>query len=160
MDKLNFFGVGPKIGVVALPWLAVTIIFSTLLNGTFRYFDDSNNVLFYSGLVILVIGLAFYFATVPKLLKGIKESKLVTTGAFYLCCNPLYASIILLIMPAISLMMNSWLVLTTSIVAYTAFKIQIRKEYKEMETFFGKDYTNYRSSTPEFFPLPLKKWFK
>lgn len=160
MDKLNFFGVGPKIGIVALPWLAVTIMLSLLFENTFNYIDDSNKVLFYSGLILLIIGLAFYFATVPRLLKGIKETKLVTTGAYYLCCNPLYTSIILLIIPAISLMMNSWLIITSSLVAYIAFKIQIKKEYKEMETFFGDEYISYKSKTPEFFPLPYKKWFK
>jgi len=100
-----------------------------------------------------------YFLTAPALLKGLKETKLMTTGTFYLCCNPLYSSIILLIIPGISLMMNSWLVLTTSLVAYVLFKIFIKSEYSEMEKFFGDDFKKYRAETPEFFPFPWKKWF-
>jgi protein-S-isoprenylcysteine O-methyltransferase Ste14 len=92
------------------------------------------------------------------LLKGLKETRLVTKGAFYLCQNPLYAAILLFILPALSLLLNSWLILTSSLVGYIMFKIYIKGEYKELETFFGNEYLKYKSETPEFLPLPLKKW--
>ena len=129
MNKLDFFGVGPKIGIYVLPWLAVTIILSLVFKETFNFFDDKNKVLFYTGLVILAGGLVFYFITIPNLLKGLKESRLVTSGTFSLCCNPLYAAIILFIFPGIALMMNSWLVLTTSVIGYIVFKVFIKGEY-------------------------------
>jgi protein-S-isoprenylcysteine O-methyltransferase Ste14 len=66
---------------------------------------------------------------------------------------------ILMIVPGISLLLNSWLMLTTSLVAYTLFKINIRSEYREMEEFFGDAYREYRKKTPEFWPFPWKKWF-
>ena len=160
MEKLSFYGIGPKIARVALPWLAVTITLTLIFKNTFVYFEPENRKLFYAGLVLLILGLAFYFSTIPLLLKGLKDTKLVANGAYYLCCNPLYASLILLIIPGISLMMNSWLVITTSIVGYIVFKIVIRGEYTEMEKFFGDEYIKYREITPEFFPFPFKKWFK
>jgi protein-S-isoprenylcysteine O-methyltransferase Ste14 len=156
MNKLNFLGVGPKIGIIALPWLAAAIFLSLKFRETFIFFDDSNNILFYTGLVILIGGLIFYFVTVPNLLKGLKETKLVTSGTFSLCCNPLYAAIILFIIPGVALMMNSWLVLSTSIAGYVAFKLFIKEEVKEMETFFGDEYRKYRAQTPEFFPSGKK----
>jgi protein-S-isoprenylcysteine O-methyltransferase Ste14 len=55
-------------------------------------------------------------------------------------------------------MLNSWLILTSSIAGYILFKIFIRNEYNELEKFFGEDYIKYRNTTPEFFPLPFKKW--
>lgn len=92
MNKLNFFGVGPKIGKVLLPWLTVTVV--------------------------------------------------------------------LFIIPALSLLLNSWLVLTSSVVGYLMLKIFISQEYRELEKFFGEEYLKYKSETPEFFPLPIKKWMK
>jgi protein-S-isoprenylcysteine O-methyltransferase Ste14 len=160
MEKLNFYGAGPKIGIVAFPWLAATIALTLIFKNAFAYSDPENKNLYYAGLVLLILGLAFYFSTVPLLLKGLKETKLVSKGAYYLCCNPLYASMILLMIPGISLMMNSWLVLTTSITGYIAFKVVIKKEYEEMEKFFGEEYIKYRAITPEFFPFPVKKWFR
>jgi len=159
MNKLNFMGIGPKIGGVALPWLAIAIFFTLKFKSSFIYFEDGTKILFLIGLALVITGSIMYFLTVPALLKGLKETKLVTAGTFYLCCNPLYTSIILFIIPGISLMMNSWLVLTTSIVAFTLFKIFIKSEYAEMEKFFGDDYRKYKAKTPEFFPFPIKKWF-
>lgn len=160
MDKLNFMGSGPKIGLVALPWLAVTITLSLIYKNYFVYSETAGSYLFISGLALLFVGMVMYFSTVPLLLRGLKETKLITGGAYYLCCNPLYASLLLLIIPGISLMMNSWIIITTSIAGYIAFKIAIKSEYREMEKFFGNDYKKYRELTPEFFPFPFRKWFR
>jgi protein-S-isoprenylcysteine O-methyltransferase Ste14 len=66
---------------------------------------------------------------------------------------------ILMIVPGIALWVNSWLMLTTSIVAYIMFRINIKSEYQEMESFFGEKYLEYKKNTPEFWPFPWKKWF-
>jgi protein-S-isoprenylcysteine O-methyltransferase Ste14 len=153
MNKLNFLGVGPKIGLIALPWLAATIVLSILFKETFLISGKYGNLVFYAGVGLLIAGLIFYFFTVPLLLKGLKETKLVVKGTFSLCCNPLYTAIILLIVPGVALMMNSWLVLTSSIAAYIAFKMYIKAEYAELEKFFGDEYIKYRERTPEFFPF-------
>jgi protein-S-isoprenylcysteine O-methyltransferase Ste14 len=160
MNKLNFFGIGPIIGRIAISWLVLAIFFSIKFKGTFTYIEDGTRIFFYAGLAFLITGLLIYFLTLPLLLKGLKETRLVITGCFYLCCNPLYCAIILFIIPGISFIMNSWLVLTASIVAYILFKFSIKKEYAEMEKFFGDEYRNYRANTPEFFPFPVKKWYR
>jgi len=159
MEKLNFYGVGPKIARVFIPWLFLSIIFSFVFKHKF-VFSDQGKTLFIIGLIITLTGLVLYFATLPLLLKGINDCRLVTQGAFSLCSNPLYSSIMLLIIPGTSLMINSWLVLTSSLIGYIMFKVNIKYEYKEMEKFFGEEYRKYRRETPEFFPLPLRKWFK
>ncbi|NCA75106.1 MAG: hypothetical protein EOM90_02115 [Alphaproteobacteria bacterium] len=46
----------------------------------------------------------------------------MTTGPYHYCRNPLYATIILLVIPGLALVVNSWLVLTASLVGYIAFK--------------------------------------
>lgn len=159
MNKLNFFGVGPKIGKVLLPWLAVAIVLSVTTQ-LFTFTTENTKVLKIIGGVLMAFGLIFYLGTVKMLLKGLKETRLVTSGAFYLCQNPLYAAILLFIIPALSLLLNSWLVLTSSVVGYFIFKVFIKGEYQELEKFFGEKYLKYKSETPEFFPLPIKKWMK
>jgi protein-S-isoprenylcysteine O-methyltransferase Ste14 len=159
MGKLNFLGIGPKIAVVLLPWLITSIVLSTHFRKMFSFTQEKSSLLFICGIVLLISGLIFYGSTVRLLLKGLKETRLVTNGAFSLCQNPLYSSIILFIIPALSLIINSWLVLTSSIAGYILFKIFIKQEYVELEKFFGDRYIKYRNETPEFFPAPLKKWF-
>jgi len=160
MGKLNFLGIGPRIALVLLPWLALTIILSVLYEGYFSYVSGNSKFLTVSGIVLLGLGLIFYVSTVRLLLNGLKNTKLITKGAYSLCQNPLYSSIILLIIPSVSLLINSWLVLTSSIAGYAIFKICIKKEYFELEKFFGEEYINYKNQTPEFFPIPIKKWFR
>jgi protein-S-isoprenylcysteine O-methyltransferase Ste14 len=154
---MSFFGVGPKIGVILLPWLAASIIISSITKGIFAFSNANSNVVLICGIILMIPALAFYFSTVKVLLKGLNETKLMTKGAFGLCQNPLYASICLFIIPALSLILNSWLVLTTSVVGYILFKIYIKSEYIELEKFFGREYLDYKARTPEFFPFPKKK---
>jgi protein-S-isoprenylcysteine O-methyltransferase Ste14 len=158
MNKLNTFGVGPVIAVSAIPWLALAIYISSVSADTFTYVDGGSRLLTYAGTILIVAGAAMYFLSVPLLLRGLKETRLITSGTFYLSRNPLYAALIALVIPGLSLVMNSWLVFTASILAYTVFKITIKKECAEMEKFFGKDYLDYKSRTPEFFPFPIRKW--
>ena len=160
MKKLNTLGIGPKIGMVALPWLTASILMSIFLKEYFYVGEKLDRPLFITGIILLVFGVIFYGISGRLLLKGIKTTTLQTTGTFYLCRNPLYAGIILFIIPGISLMLHTWLILTTSIVAYIIFKIYIKSEYKEMEHFFGEKYQEYKKTTPEFIPFPWKKWFK
>jgi protein-S-isoprenylcysteine O-methyltransferase Ste14 len=159
MKTLDFFGAGPKIGRYVLPWFASTIIVSIFFKGIFRFVPPENNGVLVAGIILMVFGLAFYFSTVRLLLNGLKQTRLVTNGSYRLCQNPLYSSIILFIIPALSLIMNSWLVLTTSILGYIVFKRCISKEYNDLQDIFGEEYLKYKRATPEFFPFPYKKLF-
>jgi len=159
MNKLDFFGVGPKIGRILLPWLGCTIVVSCI-SKYFRFTPESGNTLLLSGAVLMILGLFLYFSTVRILLKGLKDGRLVTNWTFSLCQNPLYVIIIFLIFPALSLMLNSWLILTNCLLGYVLLKIYITNEYQALEKFFGDEYLKYKNETPEFFPFPLRKWMK
>jgi len=113
-----------------------------------------------TGIVLLAIGVIFWAVTANLLLQGIRTTTLMTTGTYYLCQNPLYAAIILMIIPGVSFVLHTWLILTTSLVAYTLFRIHIHEEYREMESIFGQEYLSYKKDTPEFIPLPFRKWFR
>jgi protein-S-isoprenylcysteine O-methyltransferase Ste14 len=158
-EKLNFLGIGPRIAVVLIPWLIVAIILSRIYPDFFAYTYGIHNFLLVPGIILMIIGLVFYFSTVRLLLKGLKETRLITKGPYSLCQNPLYASLIILIIPALSLLLNSWLVLTSCLTGYILFRTSIKSEYSELERIFGEPYRRYRSTTSEFFPFPSKKWF-
>lgn len=160
MEKLNFLGIGPRIGVFALPWLTFSCILNHIYKPMFSIIPGKSTLFLYFGIVLTTTGSVFYIATVRHLLKGLKETKLVTDGTFYLCRNPLYASLILFVIPGVSIIVNSWLILTSGLVGYIVFKLNIKKESMELEKFFGVRYNEYKETTPEFFPFPYKKWFK
>ncbi len=157
MGKLNFFGAGPRIGRITLPWLTLTVIMTLLKKELFVFTTTCAQTVQIAGFIILGIGLIFYFVTVRGLLKGLKETKLVTRGGYFFCQNPLYASLVLMIIPGLALILNSWLILSTSVTGYIMFKIHINSEYSELERIFGETYLKYKKETPEFFPFPKKK---
>lgn len=156
MSKLNFLGIGPKIAIILIPWLAATIILSCLHIEELKFVPGGSKILLMAGTILMITGIVFYLSTVRMLIKGLNETRLMKTGTYGLCQNPLYASLILMIIPALSLLLNSWLVLTSGIVGYIIFKMFIRQEYTELERVFGNDYLQYKSRTPEFFPFPVK----
>lgn len=159
MKKMDFYGIGPKIGRIFIPWLALTIVLSCISN-RFNFYAERNSALTISGAGLLVFGLIFYFSSVRLLLSGLKEGKLVTSWTFSLCQNPLYMSFIWFLIPAIALLLNSWLILTTCVVGFVLLKVYVSKEYEILEEAFGDEYLKYKNETPEFFPFPIKKWMK
>jgi protein-S-isoprenylcysteine O-methyltransferase Ste14 len=160
MKKLNALGIGPKIGRVALPYFLITIFLTLYFKETFYVGTVLDKPLLITGIVLLAIGVIFWAVTANLLLQGIRTTTLMTTGTYYLCQNPLYAAIILMIIPGVSFVLHTWLILTTSLVAYTLFRIHIHEEYREMESIFGQEYLSYKKDTPEFIPLPFRKWFR
>jgi protein-S-isoprenylcysteine O-methyltransferase Ste14 len=153
MQKLSPLGIGPKIGLVAIPYIVAAIVLNTIYPEIFSFGPEAKHPVQIAGFIWLGIGLVLYAATVRSLMKGLKNNKLMTTGPFRFCQNPLYAVMILLIVPGVALALNSWIVLTTSVVAYIIFKINIYSEYEEMDRIFGQEYLDYQKKTPEFFPF-------
>jgi hypothetical protein len=69
MKKLSFMGIGPKVGAIVLPWLTVAVIMSLKYKSSFAYLIESNRIMFFSGLAIVIAGSVLYFLTVPVMLK-------------------------------------------------------------------------------------------
>ena len=159
MEKLKFLGIGPKMVVITFPYLAIAIALSIVYFPLFRFAEDPGKIIRFFGILILLGGIVFYGFTANSLIRGLRKTQLLTSGTYSLCQNPLYAAFILMILPGLALILNSWLVLLTSLVMYVPFKIYIHQEYEEMERFFGDEYLEYRKNTPELIPFPLKKWF-
>ena len=156
MDKLNFLGIGPRVAFILLPWLGTSIVLSIRNIEFFKLTSWNTDIIMIVGIVLMIAGLVFYFRTVRLLLKGLRENRLVTQGPYSYCQHPLYASLILCVIPSLSLILNSWLILTSSIIGFFLFKVYIKNENRELEKFFGEDYLIYKRKTPEFFPLLIQ----
>jgi protein-S-isoprenylcysteine O-methyltransferase Ste14 len=145
-------GIGPVIGAVAIPWLAVSLFISFYYPKYLMIHFLPKWLLTGFGIFLFVVGFAFYLSTVKILLKGLRSNHLITGGTYGLCQNPLYASFILFILPGICFLAGSWFSITTSLVAWAIFKLVIRKEYEQLERIFGEEYLEYRKKTPELIP--------
>ena len=79
-----------------------------------------------------------------RILKAFREGLLLTDGFFAVFPNPMYAAFVLLIVPGLALLLDSWLVLIGSAVLYGLFRIFIRGEDSRLNAKFGSQYEEYR----------------
>jgi protein-S-isoprenylcysteine O-methyltransferase Ste14 len=155
MEKLTFLGIGPKIGRITLPYLVITIALTILFPAKFAICSDLREYFLIAGIVLLVTALVFYFTTLRLMLPGIRTNRLITSGAYRLCRNPLYSAIILFLIPGLALLLNSWIIFTASLIGYLVFRKFIYEEEELLERLFGEEYRKYKERTSQFFPNPF-----
>lgn len=143
VKKMSLMGVAGKIMVVLLISLVVTEGISLLLTPAFRITAD------YRSLVIIaittaVVGFSFNLIAAFEMLSAHKKRQLATRGLYALFLNPMYAFQLLLTVPGLLLLLNSWLTLLTVIPAFIAFKVFAKEEQMFLEEKFGAQYTEYK----------------
>jgi protein-S-isoprenylcysteine O-methyltransferase Ste14 len=156
-EKLSKMGSGSKIGRIVFLYFAVVAFLDYKFPKIFGLPELPYGLWTVAGIIFVIAGVLFYGWSVRYLLKGLKTTTLITNGPFALTQNPLYASFFVFLLPGIACFMRSWLVLTSMIVFYFAFRKYIKAEYVEMEKFFGDDYRRYRAETSELIPWCKKK---
>ena len=79
-----------------------------------------------------------------RILKAFREQRLLTDGFFAVFPNPMYAAFVLAIVPGLALVLDSWLVLTGSVVVYALFRALVPGEDRWLKEKFGATYEEYR----------------
>ena len=114
--------------------------------------------------ILAVIGAVMGVASVPifissgrTITKAFAEGRLVTSGTYAICRNPLYANWIILLLPAIALLCNSWLMLLAPAVLYITTRLRIHHEEAYLEERFRQEFIEYRQRTNAIFPALCRK---
>jgi len=157
MEKLTFLGIGPKIARITIPYLAIAIVLTILFPQVFTFGKVLREPMLIAGIIFLLTAVICYFLTLRLMIPGLRNNRLVTGGMYSLSRNPLYLSLLLLLLPGVGLVMNSWIVITASVVGYLLFRKFIHEEDEMLERIFGDEYLKYREGTPMFFPNPFWK---
>jgi protein-S-isoprenylcysteine O-methyltransferase Ste14 len=147
---MKITGVGPKIAIPSIIYLLITIIVDNLYYPVFKFTLSSHSTLIINGVILILISIGLVIICARKLVKSFNANLLMTDGLYKVCRNPLYAVYLIFVYPGLSLILNSWLVLTTVIVNYILLQIFIKAEYKYLEETFGEEYKTYLN----------KVWFK
>ena len=118
------------------------------------YFDEAvlSEILEEIG-VLLTIACAYGRSWAMLYIGGSKNDKLVTTGPYSLCRNPLYVFSVMGVV-GIGFMMQS-LIYTFVLTSITAVILlqTAKKEERYLSHKFAENYVAYRNSTPRFLPL-------
>jgi len=140
-------GIGPRIGVAATAGLLLALVPSWLWpeHCVMPLPAAWSRVL---GLLLLVLGGAFYAWSLRLLHRAWAQSRFASTGPFSALRHPVYAAWIWLILPAIALLTQSWPYLLAPALALWAFGRGIRNEEFAMRERFGAAYANYVRAVP------------
>lgn len=153
--RRSLMGVGPKVAVTAAPMVVAAIVATVFFREACRV-PLPRMFELQLGVLLLTIGLLMYGNAAFHLVRDFKRGVLITEGAYAWSQNPLYASFIFFLVPAIALFADSWPAFLVSVVMYVTVKALIGAEYAELEAAFGERYREYRERTAEMFPLPQR----
>ena len=149
---MNIVGQGGKIILFMLPSLVAAILSQ-------HYFPQivklPDNVAFLKpiGVVLLVLGLILWGTAIFQLITGFSKGKLVMNGAYGVVRNPIYASAIFFILPAVSLITLTLVYFVPSIFLYIGVIIFIRKEERQLVAAFPIEYENYLQKVDRLVPF-------
>jgi protein-S-isoprenylcysteine O-methyltransferase Ste14 len=151
---MSIIGQGGKIILFMLPSLIAAILVHAYLP-RIAALPESISFIRPVGYLVLLPGLLLWATAVIQLLTGFSKGKLVTTGAYGVVRNPIYASVTFFILPAVALLTLTWVYLVASVFLYVGVMIFIGDEEKQLTQAFGKAYEAYLARVDRL--VPLKK---
>ena len=149
---MSIWGAGPKIGLLTLLYATVAGAATLRWPALFTIGVIAYPYLAAAAALLLLASVPLYLAAIVPLRKAYAKDRLVTGGAYAVCRHPLYAMWILLIMPAVALLLKSWLFLSTAAFMYAVARIEIRREETYLEERFGRQYVEYKRRVNAIFP--------
>jgi len=149
---MNIVGQGGKIILFTLPSL-IAAIAANVYFPQIAALPEPIRFLQPVGYAILLPGLIFWGSAVIQLLTGFSKGKLITTGAYSVVRNPIYASATFFLLPAAALLTFTWVYLVVSVFLYTGVMIFIGTEEEQLTRAFGKEYSAYMAKVDRLVPF-------
>lgn len=142
--KMTEMGVAPLIAVPSFLYLGAAIALHYILFPLFAFAPAPGPGLLVAGAALIALGLVVLLSSGLRILKAFREQRLLTDGFFAVFPNPMYAAFVLAIVPGLALVLDSWLVLTGSVVVYALFRALVPGEDRWLKEKFGATYEEYR----------------
>ena len=151
-NGMNIVGQGGKIILFTLPAAAMAL----WLTAKFPAIAALPKALAFvrpAGFVLLALGAALWTGGIVQLFLAFPKGKLATTGAYGVCRNPIYASFIVFVLPAISILALTWVWLAVALALYAGVRIFIGPEEKKLLGVFGDEYALYLKRVSRILPF-------
>jgi protein-S-isoprenylcysteine O-methyltransferase Ste14 len=153
--NMTRLGVGLQFAYLSISWFLVTIIAHLYFYPFFRISIIHYRILLILGILLIMIGIPFYVMAGFTVMRAYDAGKLVTGGIYRLCRHPLYAAWVVLIVPGINLIINSWIGLSTPLFMYIVLRILVKREDMYLQERFGREYIEYKNRVPAILPIGL-----
>ncbi len=141
--EMSLMGVGGKIAIVLVGSLVFMVVMDMLLGHSFRIARDPRQLLII-GFAVAWVGFTLNLVAALGMMKAHGKGELATKGLYSVFLHPMYAFQILVTIPGLLLLFNSWLIMVVVIPAFIAFKVFAKEEERYLEDKFGDQYKVYR----------------
>jgi protein-S-isoprenylcysteine O-methyltransferase Ste14 len=151
-NGMSIVGQGGKIILFMLPslmaaiWVQMNFPHMAALPNSLRFVKPA-------GYLLLIPGLLLWGAAVLQLMYGFSKGRLVTSGAYGVVRNPIYASATFFIFPAAALMTLTWVYFVPAVFLYAGVMIFIGEEEQQLTKAFGKAYEDYLARVDRLVPF-------
>lgn len=154
---MRWQGVGPRMGLTWMPWLLAAIGLRVWGPALSAIPVLPAAVRLTLGAALLGLGLAFWAWSAAYFLRHFFAGRLLTSGPFAWCRHPIYASFIVLLVPAAALLANAWPLLAADLALYLVFLGFIGAEDRMLADRFGERYQQYRRRVGALLPVPPRR---
>jgi protein-S-isoprenylcysteine O-methyltransferase Ste14 len=151
-NQRTIWGVGPKLILISLIFSLPVIIFAYLTHPEYVIHSTWALPFQITGALLTISGFIFYIISAKTMAKAFKQNKLVTTGVFGVCRNPIYSAWMLAIIPGIAICVRMPLLLLIPVIMYIVFSFIKQGEEKVLVEIFGEEYLTYRANVNAVFP--------
>lgn len=104
----------------------------------------------------VIVGIAFWATTLRIFLREFPRGQLIVTGPYRFTRHPLYASLIVFVIPGTALITGAWALLAAALGGVAlAYPLTLSEE-ADLERTFGDEWLAYRAHTSWLFPWPRK----
>lgn len=135
-------GSGDKIMLFLLPFLVIAVGLGYLYPSASAVPEMSLAVRAFVW-AALAIGVTMWLWSVALILAKVPKGELITSGPFALVKHPLYTAVSLLVIPAVGLLLGSWLGLVIGVPMYVGARRYAPAEEKDLARTFGAEWYGY-----------------
>ncbi len=136
-------GSGDRIGLLALPFLAVGLTLNLLFPAAFAVGGPSTALRAVS-LAVLIPGLVIWLWSVVLIITRVPRGELITSGPYALVKHPLYTGVALLVLPWAGFLLNTWLGALLGASLYVGSRLFAPAEERALARAFGTRWDEYR----------------
>lgn len=138
----DLVGSGDRIVLFTLPFVIVGVGLNIAFPNVFGVGGPPALLQFIS-IVVLALGVAIWLWSAALILLHVPRGELITSGPYALVKHPIYTSVGLLVLPALGLLLNTWLGAAVGIALYVGSRLFAPAEERELARKFGGEWERY-----------------
>jgi protein-S-isoprenylcysteine O-methyltransferase Ste14 len=142
MNLKRLVGSGDRIGLIAIPVVAVGVLLNLAYPSLFRV-GGPPAWLGAVSIVVLLAGLVIWAWSAVLILRDVPRGRLITSGPYALMKHPLYTGVALLVVPWAGFLLDTWLGVAVGAAVYLGSRLFAPAEEAELSRTFGAAWDRY-----------------